>query len=177
MSMQWWRRMFGESRENSNKEHRNHSEEAEEGEQASSSASPDEAKKARAAAATEAASDDKTQSAPEDRTQQAILAWLQAIRPEDLKDVAETAASLLPTQEQKELGARLIPDKPVINWIWRVIIGAFALAFVLAVLTLCVAVLWQPGGDIQSLLTVVTTVAGILSGFISGRASAGATAS
>ncbi len=54
----------------------------------------------------------------------------------------------------------------------KVNVGVFALVFVIATLALCVGAL-RSKGDVQTLLTVVTTVAGILAGSISGRVSTG----
>jgi hypothetical protein len=113
-----------------------------------------------------------------------LMTQLEALRPEQRKVVTEAAARTLPAEYQKELSFSLAPTQPVTDWIWRVIVGAFAIVFVLAVLSLCVAVvlpafLPNPSGasELQTLLTVVTTVAGILAGFISGRASTGGTPS
>jgi hypothetical protein len=106
-----------------------------------------------------------------------LLKRLGDLPPEQKRHFLESAASTLPAKDQRELSASLAPTQPVTDWIWKAIVGSFALAFLFAVLTLCVAVLLRLDGDIQSLLTVVTTVAGILAGFISGRASAGGTAS
>jgi hypothetical protein len=56
-------------------------------------------------------------------------------------------------------------------------VGTFAVVFLVSAFTLCGAVLWGVSTNIQTLLTVVTTIAGILAGFISGRASTGETPS
>jgi hypothetical protein len=73
-----------------------------------------------------------------------------------------------------------MPSQNVTNWIWLIIIGAFALVFIgnaggliWAIFTLRTP---QAAEHIQILLTVFTTVAGILAGFISGRASTGGSA-
>jgi hypothetical protein len=60
------------------------------------------------------------------------------------------------------------PSQKVSDRIWQVIVGTFALAFLLSLGAFIVAVFVGPK-DIQLLLTIVTTVAGILAGFISGR--------
>jgi hypothetical protein len=98
---------------------------------------------------------------------------VQGLGREDRKALALAAVSNLPAEDQRDVRDKLIPTQRVTDWIWQVIVGVFALAFILAVLTLCATVLWQTGGEIQTLLTVITTVAGILAGFISGRASTG----
>ena len=105
-----------------------------------------------------------------------LLKRLEGLPSEQRRLFLEAAARTLPAEDRKDLSSILAPSPPVRDWIWRVIVLAFAIVLVLAVATLCAAVLWQPGSDVQTLLTVVTTVAGILSGFISGRASAGGTA-
>jgi hypothetical protein len=103
---------------------------------------------------------------------------LEDLPPEQRKPFLESAARTLPAKDQRELGATLsAPTQPVTDLIWKVIVWAFAIVLVLAVATICAAVLLRPGSDVQTLLTVVTTVIGTLSGFISGRASAGGTAS
>ena len=83
---------------------------------------------------------------------------------------------LLPEEDRKAIAISLMPTQPVTDWIWKVTVGVFASVFVIATLALCAGALWSQG-DVQTLLTVVTTVAGILAGFISGRASTGGTAS
>jgi hypothetical protein len=73
-----------------------------------------------------------------------------------------------------------MPSQNVTNWIWLMIIGAFALVFVGNAGALIAAIFAlrtpQAAEHIQILLTVFTTVAGILAGFISGRASTGGSA-
>jgi hypothetical protein len=106
-----------------------------------------------------------------------LIKRLEDLPPEQRTPFLEAAARTLPAEDQKALSASLAPTQPVTDFVWRVIVLAFAFVLVLAVIFLCIATLWRPGSDVQTLLTVVTTVAGILSGFISGRASAGGTAS
>jgi hypothetical protein len=152
--------------------------------QAISSADTTEAKKATVAqivstaldeAKADVAAEAVKQLSLEDQAE--LMNRLEALQPEQRKAVTEAAARSLPAEYQQELSFGLAPTQPVTDWIWRVIIGAFASVFVLSVLTLCVAAVWRPNSDVQTLLTVVTTVAGILAGFISGRASAGGTPS
>ena len=168
---------MSESRENSNKERMNQAEESRERE--AQGAEEDLATTAMRTASDEA----KVEAAVEGiKTLSAqgladLIKRLEDLPPEQRKPFLESAARTLPAEDQKELSASLAPTQPVTDWIWRVIISVFALVFVLSVLTLCVAILWQPGGDVQTLLTVITTVAGILAGFISGRASTGVTPS
>jgi hypothetical protein len=83
----------------------------------------------------------------------------------------------LSPEERREIGGLLLPEQRTTNQIWLIIVGSFAFVLTLSVVALCVGVLWRASGEIQTLLTVVTTVAGILAGFVSGRASAGGTSS
>jgi hypothetical protein len=64
------------------------------------------------------------------------------------------------------------PTQKVSDRIWQWVVGAFAVVFVGASGTLVASVFFLAVEQIQVLLTVFTTVAGILAGFISGRASA-----
>ena len=91
------------------------------------------------------------------------------------KDIV-TELQLLPAEQRRAIANSLMPTQPVTDWIWKVTVGVFAFVFILATLALCAGALWFKG-DVQTLLTVVTTVAGILAGFISGRASTGGTPS
>jgi type IV secretory pathway VirB2 component (pilin) len=168
---------MSESKENSNKERLNQSEESKEGE---AQVTEEDLAVAAMRTAPEEAKLDATVEAIKTLSAQGLadlIKQLEDLPPEQRKLFLEAAARTLPAEDQKELGASLAPTQPVTDWIWKVIVGVFAFAFASTVLALCGAVLWQPGGDIQSLLTVVTTVAGILAGFISGRASTGGTAS
>ena len=97
---------------------------------------------------------------------QVDLQKLQGLGREDRKALALAAVSTLSAEDQREVSNYLRPSQRVTDWIWQVIVGVFALAFILAVLTLCATVLWQTGGEIQTLLTVITTVAGLVAGFI-----------
>jgi uncharacterized membrane protein YdbT with pleckstrin-like domain len=112
--------------------------------------------------------------------------------PDAKKDVAGAALEALPAADRDkvigqlrrlpedykaEIVNSLTPTQPVTDWVWKVIVGTFALVFLIAALALCASALWFPNDNLQILLTVVTTIAGILAGFISGRASTGNTPS
>jgi amino acid transporter len=91
---------------------------------------------------------------------------------EEKKDIAIKAAQGLPPQEREDLCNELRPTQGTADQIWLIIVGAFAIVFVLSALALFwTAFLAQDGAQI--LLTVVTTIAGLLAGFISGRSSTG----
>jgi hypothetical protein len=100
---------------------------------------------------------------------------LQDLDPDTQRDIVREL-QLLPAEDRRAIASSLMPTQPVTDWIWKVTVGVFASVFVLATLALCAGALWFKG-DVQTLLTVVTTVAGILAGFISGRASAGGSTS
>jgi len=90
------------------------------------------------------------------------------------KEIAATVLQTLSPQERQEvIGQIQGPTQKVSDRIWQWITGAFAIVFVGASGTLVASVFFLDVGQIQVLLTVFTTVAGILAGFISGRASTG----
>ena len=89
------------------------------------------------------------------------------------KEIATTALQMLPPDKQQDvIGQIQGPTQKVSDRIWQWIVGAFAIVFVGGSGTLVASVFFLDVAQIQVLLTVFTTVAGILAGFISGRASA-----
>ena len=94
------------------------------------------------------------------------------LSPEAKKDVTAQAISTLSSEDQEDLAQRIKPSQIVADRIWQIIVWAFAGVFVLSTLAFFLAALWRPD-NIELLLTVVTTIAGILAGFISGRSSSG----
>ncbi len=97
--------------------------------------------------------------------------------PDTRKSVALEVGRSLTSEDQRDVASSLLPSQGVINRIWLIIVGTFAVVLLVTAFTLCGAVLWGVSSDTQTLLTVVTTIAGILAGFISGRASTGETPS
>jgi hypothetical protein len=99
----------------------------------------------------------------------------------DLPVSAQAAATAeavraLPDDAQDEVIQRFTPDQAVTNDIWRWIVKTFALVLGGATVALIAAVVvsfWKEvdPANMQMLLTVFTTTAGILAGFVSGRAS------
>jgi hypothetical protein len=86
------------------------------------------------------------------------------------------AVRALPDDAQDEVIQRFTPDQTVTNDIWRWIVKTFALVLGGATVALMAAVVvsfWRKvdPANMQMLLTVFTTTAGILAGFVSGRAS------
>jgi hypothetical protein len=106
-----------------------------------------------------------------------LVKTLKYMDPDTRKSVALEVGRSLTSEDQRDVASSLLPSQGVINRIWLIIVGTFAVVFVVSAFTLCGAVLWGVSTNIQTLLTVVTTIAGILAGFISGRASTGETPS
>src|SRR5215217_5248433 len=89
------------------------------------------------------------------------------------KEIATTVLQTLsPEQQQDVIGQLQGPTQKISDRIWQWVVGAFAIVFVGGSGALVASVFFLPVEQIQVLLTVFTTVAGILAGFISGRASA-----
>jgi hypothetical protein len=101
--------------------------------------------------------------------------------PDAAKAVATTAAvRALPNDAQADLIERFAPDQAVTNDIWRWIVRTFAVVLGGAMVALVAAVFvsfWREVDIalVQMLLTIFTTTAGILAGFVSGRASTAGT--
>ncbi len=106
-----------------------------------------------------------------------LVKTLQDMDPDTRKSVALEVGRSLTSEDQRDVASSLLPSQGVINRIWLIIVGTFAVVFLVTAFTLCGAVLWGVSTGTQTLLTVVTTIAGILAGFISGRASTGETPS
>jgi hypothetical protein len=109
--------------------------------------------------------------------QQKILSHIGNLSDNAKTAVVTAAAQQLPDQARKAVAGSLQPSAPAADLIWKVIVFAFAISFGVSILGLIGIVLlsvFQPveQANIQVLLTIVTTVGGILAGFISGRASA-----
>src|SRR5918994_972955 len=111
-----------------------------------------------------------------DAKQSVASETMQSLPPETKKTVATEMARALSPEDQADLVGRLQgPTQQITNQIWQIIVWTFAIVLVLSVGALIVAAFWteRAGTNIQILLTVVTTVAGILAGFVSGRARSG----
>ena len=89
------------------------------------------------------------------------------------KEIATTVMQTLSPEERQEVVGQVQgPTQKISDRIWQWVVGAFALVFVGGSGTLVASVFFLDVAQIQVLLTVFTTVGGILAGFISGRASA-----
>jgi hypothetical protein len=136
---------------------------------ATAEAVPDGAKPALAAAAVHAA--------PDAAKADVAKAAVRALPDTDKAHVTNAAVDALSVGDQEALIERLGgPDQAVTNAIWRWIVGTFAVVLILATVALVGAVFisfWRKVDTtmVQMLLTILTTVAGILAGFVSGRAS------
>jgi hypothetical protein len=81
-----------------------------------------------------------------------------------------TLGSLTPDEQQsviEQAGVR--PDQRTSNYVWRVIVSAFAAALLVAVLVVggIALGLFKGTTDIQTMLTIFTTAAGFLAGLLS----------
>lgn len=101
---------------------------------------------------------------------------VQTLPTEDKKDVAIRAFQDLPAKDQQQIAGN--PSQRVTDQIWLMIVGAFTLVLLASALALLYVAIWPPPGEsnpTQVMLPVFTSIAGILAGFISGRASASGT--
>lgn len=131
---------------------------------------PDEAKGAVAAAAVHAV--------PDALKKDVVAAAVRDATGAAKREVADAAVNTLSPKDREELAERFLPDQPVTNEIWLLIVKTFAIVLVGSSIALAAAVVVSlfrkvDAAMVQVLLTVITTVAGILAGFISGRTSVG----
>ena len=95
--------------------------------------------------------------------------------PANRMKVAEEAVEQLSSQQQKEVANRFLPSREAADRIWVMIVRTFAIVLVLGMVSLVgvvgLAVFREVDKDlVQIMLTVFSTVAGILAGFITGQA-------
>ena len=91
-------------------------------------------------------------------------------------DATSAAARTLPDDARDDLIERLVPDQAMTNDIWNWIVRTYAVTLAGAMVTLVAAVFVSFRREIdtalvQLLLAIFTATAGILAGFVSGRAS------
>jgi hypothetical protein len=116
------------------------------------------------------------QTLPDAAKASVVRAAMQALPDAAQADATVAAVRALPEDAQGELLQRFAPDQAVTNDIWRWIVTTFAFVLGGATAALVAAVFvsfWRTvdAALVQMLLTVFTTTAGILAGFVSGRAS------
>jgi hypothetical protein len=115
--------------------------------------------------------------APDELKADVAAAALRAVPAAGKAGVVNAAARALPAGDQEALAAELVPDQLVTNQIWLVIVKTFAIVLSVSTVALMAALIasfWRTvdAALVQMVLTVFTTVAGILAGFVSGRSSA-----
>jgi hypothetical protein len=87
------------------------------------------------------------------------------------KKILKEAVDQASPQAREALRQMLLPGQKAIDRIWQTVVGAFAFVLCASTLALIGAVFMNTDqGLAQILLTVFTTVASILAGFISGKA-------
>ena len=97
-------------------------------------------------------------------------AALKALPPEDKKDVVAEAAKNLPVEQRAEVAETAgRPTQRTTDWIWRIIVGAFALAFLASIGGLLLDAALTGGYSATLMLPVFTTLLGTLAGFLTGR--------
>ena len=89
------------------------------------------------------------------------------------KEIATTVLQTLSPEERQEVVGQVHgPTQNVSDRMWQQVIGAFAMVFIGVSGALVAGVFWLEAARVQVLLTLFMAVAGVLVGFISGRASA-----
>jgi len=91
------------------------------------------------------------------------------------KEIAGEAMEQLSSKEQKEIAHRFLPSSEAADKIWVMIVRTFAVVLILGMVALVGVVtlaIFRPVDKdlVQIMLTVFSTVAGILAGFITGQA-------
>src|SRR3712207_4713357 len=81
-----------------------------------------------------------------------LVKTLQDMDPDTRKSVALEVGRSLTSQDQRDVASSLLPTQGVINRIWSIIVGTFAVVFLVSAFTLCGAVLWGVSTNIQTLV-------------------------
>lgn len=94
---------------------------------------------------------------------------------ENKKEIAGEAVEQLSAREQREIAHRFLPSPETSDEIWVMIVKTFAIVLVIGMAALVgvvtLAIFREVDKDlVQIMLTVFSTVAGILAGFITGQA-------
>jgi hypothetical protein len=117
------------------------------------------------------------QALPDEAKASVAAAAIHALPAGAKADATTAAVRALSNDAQDDLIERFAPDQAMTNDIWRWIVRTFAIVLGGAMVALVAAVFvsfWREVDTalVQMLLTIFTTTAGILAGFVSGRASA-----
>lgn len=115
-----------------------------------------------------------TQALPAEVKKDFVTRTVQDLPQEDKKDIAVRAFQDLSAKDKQDVAGN--PSQYVTDQIWLTIVRTFAAVLVASALGLLFVSIWPPESEsnpTQVLLPVFTSIAGILAGFISGRASAG----
>jgi hypothetical protein len=97
----------------------------------------------------------------------------QTLPPDAKKDVAVKAVQDLSLKDREEIAGH--PTQRVTDRIWLIIVGTFAFVLVISAIALVVTAVLNSERSTEIMLPVFTSIAGIMAGFISGRASTSAT--
>jgi CHASE3 domain sensor protein len=89
--------------------------------------------------------------------------------PEEQTEIADETLQSLPAEAREEVLRSLIPNPSVPDPLKLIVVWTFIIVFGVSFLALIVAVFLQPE-HVGTMATVVTTLAGTLAGFLSGRA-------
>jgi hypothetical protein len=94
---------------------------------------------------------------------------------ENKKEIAGKAVEQLSAKEQREIAPRFFPSPQAADKIWVMIVKTFATVLVVGMIALVGVVILAAFREVdkdlvQIMLTVYSTVAGILAGFITGQA-------
>ena len=127
---------------------------------------PDELQKSVAAEATE--------SLPDEVKRDVVNKAVQGMPTVDRKDIATRAFQDLTAKDRQDVAGN--PSQYVTDQIWLTIVRTFSAVLFFSAIGLLYVSIWPPQGEsnpTQVMLPVFTSIAGILAGFIGGRASAG----
>jgi hypothetical protein len=115
-----------------------------------------------------------TRTLPAEVKRDVIARTVQGMSTEDRKDIATRAFHDLSAKDRQDIAGN--PSQRVTDIIWLMTVGTFAAVLLLSAITLLYVSINPPASgtdSIQVILPVFTSIAGILAGFIGGRASAG----
>src|SRR5215203_3952719 len=117
---------------------------------------------------------DTTNALPDEVKRDVVNTTVQGMPMADKKDVATRALQDLSSKDRQDVAGN--PSQQVTDKIWLTIVRTFSAVLFASALGLLYVSIWPPQGETnptQVMLPVFTSIAGILAGFIGGRASAG----